>query len=331
MTQLESQYIFDHVRLGYVVVESDRLDQWRRFAKDGLGLHVDQPRGDLLAFRIDDHQRRILVRKGRAEDVMALGWQFDGEATLNAVVDRLKKRSIQVLQGTAGEATDRGVKYFWRATGPKGVCLELYTTPILAPGHLDMRCSGFVTGRAGLGHVAITTREPEAMRAFWQEIFEARLSDEIEDRIDGVQLDFAFLRLNERHHSVAIASTRGVRLDPLRTRIHHLNLQAASLEDVTQGYLRCKRLGFAMANSIGQHPNDKELSYYVASPSGFEIEIGWNPISVREDGWQAQRYHGVSLWGHRPENLTPRNRLGRFAQGLSSLFRKEYTVKGPQP
>ena len=159
-------------------------------------------------------------------------------------------------------------------------------------------------------------------------MFDARLSDEIEDRIDGVNLDFSFLRLNERHHSIATASTRGVRLNPLRTTIHHMNLQAASLEDVTQGYLRCKAMGYEIANSIGQHPNDKELSFYVVTPSGFEVELGWNPISVKEEGWQPQRYRGISLWGHRPENLTMANRLGRFKNGLSSLARSEYTVQG---
>lgn len=320
--------VFGRVHMGYLVAESNKLDEWRQFAKEGLGLHADQPRKDLIAFRVDDHQRRILVRQGPAEDVVALGWQLDDEETLDLVLARLKQRGAQLAQGSAAEASDRGVKFFWRTAGPKGMAIELYTTPVLAPGPLDMKCSGFVTGAAGLGHVAITTREPDAMRAFWQDVFDARLSDEIEDRIDGMQLDFSFLRLNERHHSIAIASTRGVRLNPLRTSIHHFNLQAASLDDVTQAYLRCKALGYEMANGIGQHPNDKELSFYVVTPSGFEVELGWNPIAVQEEGWQPQIYRGISLWGHRPENLTASKRLGRVAQGISSLFRSEYTVKG---
>ena len=64
-------------------------------------------------------------------------------------------------------------------------------------------------------------------------------------------------------------------------------------------------MGFAIANAIGQHPNDRELSFYVATPSGFEIELGWNPIVVsRRGGLAARDYQGISLWGHFPESLT---------------------------
>ena len=34
-------------RLGYVLVESQRLDEWQRFAADGLGTHVDRHSPDI--------------------------------------------------------------------------------------------------------------------------------------------------------------------------------------------------------------------------------------------------------------------------------------------
>jgi Glyoxalase/Bleomycin resistance protein/Dioxygenase superfamily len=157
----------------------------------------------------------------------------------------------------------------------------------------------------------------------------ARLSDTIEDKLNGVTLELSFLRLNERHHSVAIAATRGTRMNPLRTAIHHLNLQARSMDDVTEAYRRKRGTGYTIANAIGQHPNDRELSFYVASPSGFEVELGWNPIVVTEEAesrWQPGHYQGISLWGHFPESLTLASRLGQMGRGLVSLARKEYTV-----
>jgi hypothetical protein len=144
-----------------------------------------------------------------------------------------------------------------------------------------------------------------------------------------VTLELSFLRLNPRHHSVAIAATRGTRMNPMRTAIHHLNLQAFSLDDVTEAYRRLRGMGFSIANAIGQHPNDRELSFYVASPSGFEIELGWNPIIVDEEAetdWKPGHYAGISLWGHFPENLTLASRLGQMGRGLASLTRKEYVV-----
>lgn len=324
--------LFGRVSLGYGVVESRKLPEWRRFAQDGLGLHVDSVGDQALAMRIDHHRLRLLVREGAAEDVVAFGWQLDGDDALQLALSRLRAAGIEVREISGAEAAERGVERLWAFTGPKRLRFELFTRPLVGTGPLAMRASGFVTGTMGLGHFAMTTREPEAALAFFQTLFDARLSDTIEDKLNGVTLELSFLRLNPRHHSVAIAATRGTRMNPLRTAIHHLNLQAFSLDDVTEAYRRLRGMGFSIANAIGQHPNDRELSFYVASPSGFEIELGWNPIVVHEEaetGWTPGHYAGISLWGHFPENLTLASRLGQMGRGLASLARKEY-VAGAQ-
>lgn len=322
--------LFGRVRMGYLLAESEKLDEWERFTREGLGLHVECPAPDVLCCRIDEHSRRLIVRKGPAEDVAAIGWQLTDESALQLALGRLAQRKIAVEAVDGPEAELRGVNRFWRLKGPKGLSTEVFVNAKTTDRPLTMRASGFYTAECGMGHVAITTRNPQAMQAFWMEVFDARLSDHIEDRIDGVNLDLTFLRLNPRHHSIATAATKGIRLNPLRTQIHHMNLQANSLEDVTQGYLRCRAMGYEIANAIGQHPNDKELSFYVVSPSGFEIEIGWNPLLVDESSWQPTVHRGISLWGHRPENLTLANRLGRVKNGLSSLLKEEYVPEGVQ-
>ena len=318
--------LFGRVRLGYLLVESQRLDEWQRFAADGIGTHVDRIGPDVLALRTDAHERRVVVYRGAAEDVAALGWQLDDAAMLQVALERLRRLRVTVKEVADERAALRGVQRYWRFRGPKGLASELFVEPRLAPRAPEMLTSGFMTGAGGMGHVAISTREPEAMIEFWKGIFDARISDRIEESLDGVQMDLTFLRMNERHHTLATAATRGRRMNPLRTQIHHLNLEAARLEDVTAGYLRCRRLGYSMANGIGQHPNDLELSFYVVSPSGFEIELGWNPIRVDERTWQPAVHQGISLWGHYPENLTARARLERLGRALKSLTRPEYVA-----
>ncbi len=324
--------LFGHIRLGYVLVESMKLDSWRRFAADGLGVHVDAIEADALALRIDAHQRRVVVRRGQAEDVATLGWQLDDEVLLLAL-KRLRAAGIAVREHAGEAAALRGVERLWSFEGPKRIAFDLFTRPIVDAAPLRMASSGFVTGDAGMGHVAIPTREPEALLAFLRDTLDARVSDFIEDRVNGVPMDITFLRLNERHHSLALASTRGRRMDPLRTRIHHLNLQAKNWDDVVAAYRRLRGMGCAIANAIGQHPNDRELSFYVTTPSGFEIELGWNPIAVdaeREAGWQPATYQGISLWGHFPESLTTGMKLRQIARALGSLARKEH-VPGVTP
>lgn len=321
--------LFGRISLGYMVVESRRLPEWQRFAQDGLGLHVEAVDAGTLALRIDAHQRRLIVRDGAAEDITAIGWQLHDEHALQLALKRLRDAHLDVREIGGAEAAGRGVERLWAFTGPKRLRFELFTRPLTTTAALQMRCSGFVTGDMGLGHFAMTTREPEAALRFFQQNFDARLSDTIEDKLNGVTLELSFLRLNERHHSVALAATRGKRMNPLRTAIHHLNLQAASLDDVTEAYRRMRGMGYAIASAIGQHPNDRELSFYVASPSGFEVELGWNPIVVdaqAESAWQPAHYQGISLWGHFPESLTLGAKLGQMGRGLASLTRKEYTV-----
>jgi len=46
---------------------------------------------------------------------------------------------------------------------------------------------------------------------------------------------------------------------------------------MTASYQWVKELAFHMALGVGQHTNDKELSYYAMTPSLVEWEVGWNP------------------------------------------------------
>ncbi|OOK83062.1 glyoxalase/Bleomycin resistance /Dioxygenase superfamily protein [Mycobacterium kansasii] len=157
---------------------------------------------------------------------------------------------------------------------------------------------GFVTGDGGIGHVAVTSKKPHQVRGYFNTVFDARLSDYIDETISGLKFKIRFLRVNRRHHSVAIAATNLLPLNPIRTRVQHVNVQVAELDDMTASYQRVKELGFHMALGVGQHTNDRELSYYAMTPSGFEWELGWNPIVVDENTWEPTTHQGISIWGH---------------------------------
>lgn len=321
--------LFGKVRMGYALVESQKHDDWLRFTRDALGLDVHEE-GATLICRLDEHARRLVICQGPLEDVAALGYELADQASLQTVLQRLQCKGVAVAAGDAAGAALRGVEQYWRCTGPKGLAIEFYVTPLLSDKPLSMLASGYVTGEAGMGHVAITSRRPEAMLAFWQEILDARHSDDIEQRMGGLMLDIRFLRLNPRHHSVAVACTRGRRMDPIRTRIQHMNVQCATLEDMTAAFQRCRRLGYRIMMGVGQHTNDRELSFYVQSPSGFEIEYGWDPIAVDEANWQPTLHQGISTWGHKPLDHSLMDELRQAARAVRSLLRSEYTPFEPK-
>ncbi|WP_124711680.1 VOC family protein [Mycolicibacterium nivoides] len=319
--------VFGNVRLGYVVIETEKFGDWRRFGRDGVGLHVDDALPDVLRFRLDDHQCRFLLQRGPAEDVTALGWQLDDHDTFDDIVGRVVRHGVPVSEGSAEEAALRGVERLVRFPGPNGLTQEIFTRarPAVTPLRMTAR-GGFVTGDCGIGHVAITTKKPQQMRGYYNTVFDARLSDFIDETISGVKIKIRFLRVNQRHHSVAIASVNRLPVNPIRTRVQHLNIQVADLDDMTTSYQRIKELGFGMALGVGQHTNDRELSYYAMTPSGFEWEVGWNPLVVDETTWEPTTHQGISIWGHTPEGQTIIDKLAQFRTGARSVLWREDSV-----
>ncbi|MFF3849852.1 VOC family protein [Streptomyces sp. NPDC002328] len=318
--------VFGAVHLGYIVIETRRFADWRRFGAEAIGMHHDDLDPDLTRFRLDDQECRFLLRRGPAEDVVATGWHLDDHATFERIEARVRAHGVPVAEGTAEEAEARGVERLLRFPGPKGIVQEIYTTPVTSPEPLRMLASGWVTGDSGMGHIAITSAKPTLTRGYFDTVFDARLTDCIDETISGVKLKIRFLRVNERHHSIAIAAVRGLPVDPVRTRVQHLNIQAAGLDDLARSYQRVHELGFDMALSVGQHTNDRELSYYARTPSGFEWEVGWNPLVVDEATWEPSTHQGISVWGHTPVGQTIVDKLGQFRLAARSLARPERTV-----
>jgi 2,3-dihydroxybiphenyl 1,2-dioxygenase len=319
--------IFGSVHLGYVVIDTEKFAEWRRFGRDAIGMHLDETAPDVMRFRLDDHQCRFLVRRGSAEDVSALGWHVDDHRTFDEILARVTRHGVPVIEGTTEEAGLRGVERLVRFPGPNGLMQEIFTRPCIDSSPLDMAArGGFVTGEAGIGHVAVTSTRPHQVRGYYDTVFDARLTDFIDETIGGLKFKIRFLRVNQRHHSIAIAAVNRMPINPIRTRVQHVNIQVADLDDMTASYQRVKELGFQMALAVGQHTNDRELSYYAMTPSGFEWEVGWNPIVIDEKTWEPTTYRGISIWGHTREGQTIIEKLTQFKTAAHSLLHREDTV-----
>jgi 2,3-dihydroxybiphenyl 1,2-dioxygenase len=319
--------IFGNVHLGYLVIETDKFPDWRRFGRDAIGMHLDETLRDVIRFRLDDNECRFLLQRGPAEDVTALGWHIDDHRTFDEIITRVAGHGVPVKEGTAEEAALRGVERLMRFPGPNGLTQEIFTSVRCGGTPLDMAArGGFVTGEGGIGHVAVTSKKPHQIRGYYNTVFDARLTDYIDETISGLKFKIRFLRVNQRHHSVAIAALNRLPINPIRTRVQHLNIQVAELDDMTASYQRVKQLGFHMALAVGQHTNDRELSYYAMTPSGFEWEVGWNPIVVDEKTWEPVTHQGISIWGHTREGQTIIEKLGQFKTAAQSLLHREDTI-----
>ncbi|MCP3733496.1 VOC family protein [Sphingomonas sp. RP10(2022)] len=293
--------------LGYVVAETRDLERWRAFATDVLGMMpAPSPRDDVLLFRIDDRPWRLWVGKGERDAFVAPGWELESKAAFDATLDRLRAAGRPVELAGVMEARGRHVYELARSSDPAGNPMELYHGRFVdyAPFSSPAGVSGFVTGDngdMGLGHVVLTAPNFEETHAFYKDVLGFGDTDLGRFYLGGggpedAGVGFAFMHCNGRHHSLALGQ-----LPESPNGAVHMMLEVGELPDVGRAYDRVLRSkgAHAVSATLGQHVNDKMTSFYVQSPSGFDIEYGWNGLVIDPATWVPTTSMSVSAWGHK--------------------------------
>jgi biphenyl-2,3-diol 1,2-dioxygenase len=122
-------------------------------------------------------------------------------------------------------------------------------------------------------------------------------SDWLETEIvAGVTLEVRFLHCNARHHTLALARAPF----ELPQSLHHLMVETNDRDDVGHAYDRAVAAGSPLPNGLGRHDNDRMFSFYVASPAGFQVEVGHGARRIVEPWTDDRRYDRISAWGHHP-------------------------------
>ena len=57
--------------------------------------------------------------------------------------------------------------------------------------------------------------------------------------------------------------------------------------------------GTRISSGFGKHTNDLMISFYMQTPSGFDIEYGYGAIEIDGDTWEVGVHYAPSIWGHR--------------------------------
>ena len=285
--------------LAYLGFEASDLGAWERFATELLGLVLVERRADgALAFRMDDRAQRIVVHPGSEDDLAYAGFETGGATELETLVDSLRSGGIAVTEAKPGVAAARRAERVFQLEDPSGLPIELVASTEAAADafHSDVVTSGFVTRGEGLGHIVIRANDAEVSEHFYRQLLGFRLSDRVHMQITpDFAIDITFLHVNSRHHTVAFASGA-----PLPKRIHHFMLEAASMDEVGLAYDRAIAAGVPIAQGLGRHANDRMFSFYVQTPSAFQIEFGWGGVKVDDASWEVKSYDRPSIWGHKP-------------------------------
>jgi hypothetical protein len=74
-----------------------------------------------------------------------------------------------------------------------------------------------------------------------------------------------------------------------------------------------------MSLDLGQHPApDSTISFYGATPSGFDFEIGAGTQEIEPRNWQSRQVDQTSTWGHKPRlRLQVKMAAGLLRQAMS--------------
>jgi 3,4-dihydroxy-9,10-secoandrosta-1,3,5(10)-triene-9,17-dione 4,5-dioxygenase len=82
-------------------------------------------------------------------------------------------------------------------------------------------------------------------------------------------------------------------------------LEVHDLDDVGRAYDLVRERGLSLAMDLGRHTNDLMTSFYVRTPSGFELEYGTGGVVIDDDVWHTATYDAPDLWGHHPPASGP--------------------------
>jgi 3,4-dihydroxy-9,10-secoandrosta-1,3,5(10)-triene-9,17-dione 4,5-dioxygenase len=291
--------------LGYVVIETTDLAKWQEFACDIAGLMPAQSdRDDVALFRMDDRPFRLWVQKGARDCFVAPAWECTDREGFESVLAALEAAGRPVERADIMEARGRKVYELARSSDPAGNPMELFYGRFVdyAPFVSPAAVSRFVTGEngdMGLGHVVLTAPNFEETHAFYKDVL--GFGDTDLGRFflmgggpDDPGVGFAFLHCNGRHHSLALGQ-----LPESPNGAVHMMVEVGALEDVGRAYDRVLKGKVPLSATLGRHVNDKMTSFYMQTPSGFDIEYGWKGLVIDPETWVPTTSLAVSDWGHK--------------------------------
>lgn len=275
--------------LAYVRLQSDDQDGWRQFATEILGMMpiADDDEG-AARWRIDKYPARLVVGAGPENRMLAAGFEVANERRLNAAAERLCELGFEVVGGDEDACARRGVTAFVSFVEPGGMTVELCCGPVLD--HVPVQTplvSRFVTGDMGMGHIVVTSSEPNAT----YELFVNELGFFERNLMDTQIGPMWFLGPNRRHHSLGLVGMEGP------SRLLHFMVEAAAIDDVGYALDRVHRAKTPLQQTLGRHTNDHMISFYAFAPDGTAVEFGTGGIPV--DGEQpTYAITAPSFWGH---------------------------------
>lgn len=305
-TRINTESTAAVTQLGYLGFSVSNMDAWKEFATEVLGVQVNGNTEDgTMYLRTDSYHHRFEIIPTGADDIAFHGWEVKDAAALDQLASQVRAYGIEVTKGTPEEIARRMVVDLFHFKDPDGLHTEVYYgarldhTAFVSPRGVK----GFNADRLGLGHMVLMVKDAKEYVKFYTEVMGAKLSDYINMSFGEMKMTLTFMHVNPRHHSLAIGQSRP---GAPGKRINHFMLEVNDMDDV--GYARglFERRAIPVGN-FGRHTNDKMFSFYGETPSGFNVEYGFNGLQILdEENWEVSHHTAASIWGHAmPQRAAP--------------------------
>lgn len=251
-----------------------------------------------IYLKMDDWQWRIAVHPdSENRGIRYIGLEVTDQIALEQLVADLKAAGHAAELGSATHASVRSVTGIAFTRDPCGNELELFHGPVIDRKFNSPLGMEFLAGTMGLGHLnLLTSHFLEEAQDFYTRILGFRMSDYINFGGGNVA---NFYHCNPRHHSIGL-----LKVGPA-IGVHHLMLEVTNVDNVLQCFERVNDAGIEITSTVGRHINDNMLSFYMRSPFGFDVEIGFDATLIDEN-WTPNQFVEGDIWGHRgldPESI----------------------------
>lgn len=253
--------------------------------------------GGGLYVKMDERPFRMLVVEGDSPRYLASGWELANGVAFRNAIAHLEAKGVEWQAGSAEEIEQRGVQALAIVVDPAGNRHELSwghrsdCLPFVSPQGVPR----FLTGDMGLGHTVLPAPNFDATLAFATEVLGFEVSDIFNFRPDpsapATRIHFLHCA-NARHHSLALAEY------PVPSGCVHVMVEVDSMTEVGRAHDRMQAHGVPLSATLGQHLNDRMTSFYMKTPSGFDLEYGYGGLQVDWAEHSAFEFTRVSIWGH---------------------------------
>lgn len=307
--------------LGYVGIAAADPEAWMRLCVDMLGMMPARalpgeswgtpgdPNGTGPAsagtgraadgsvfLKMDEWQWRVAVHKSdQRQGLLYLGFDASTQEGFDETISAIRAAGIEITLATPEEAASRSVRQLARLTDPAGNALEIFWGPIIDRKFHSPHGCRFVTGKLGAGHLNLFVANLPGCYEFYTRVLGFKLADYLVLN-EEADLSANFLHCNPRHHTLGLTRIGDVQ------GVHHLMFEMDDLDDLGRAMDRVQKAGFRITSTLGRHVNDHMLSFYLRSPSGFDIEVGYGGLLIDEN-WTPNQFCEGDVWGH--HGLTP--------------------------